>query len=206
MAHYVEVHPDNPQQRLVDRIVERLRQGEIAAIPTDSGYALVSKLGNKDGLERIRTIRNVGERHHFTLLCHDFAQLGKLVIIDNANYRFIKSLTPGPFTFILKGTKEVPRMMLHPKKSTVGVRIPEHTITQSIVATMGEPLLSSTLILPGETEPQSEGWMINDELGHMIDIVVEGPVGENGPTTVVDLSSGDVEVLREGVRASELLR
>ncbi|MBM7825560.1 tRNA threonylcarbamoyl adenosine modification protein (Sua5/YciO/YrdC/YwlC family) [Arcanobacterium pluranimalium] len=198
MAHYVDLHPDNPQQRIVDRVVERLRQGDIAAIPTDSGYAIACRLGNKDGLERIRAIRRVDSKHHFTLLCHDFGQLGKLVIIDNANFRLIKSKTPGPFTFILKATKEVPRMMLNPKKSTVGVRIPDHKITQAILETMDEPLLCSTLILPGETEPQREGWQINDELGHVLDIVVEGPIGAEGPTTVVDLSSGSIEILREG--------
>lgn len=198
MAGYIEIHPDNPQQRLVKKVVDRLRRGEVAALPTDSGYAIVCALGNKAGLERIRTIRQVGEKHDFTLLCHDFAQLGQLVIIDNASFRLIKSLTPGPYTFILKGTKAVPRMSLNPRKSTVGVRIPQHKIVQAILAEMGEPLNSSSLIVPGSTEPLTEGWIINEQLGNMLDLVVEGPVGEKGATTVLDLSTGAIELVRQG--------
>lgn len=198
MAGYIEIHPDNPQQRLVKKVVDRLRRGEVAALPTDSGYAIVCALGNKAGLERIRTIRQVGEKHDFTLLCHDFAQLGQLVIIDNASFRLIKSLTPGPYTFILKGTKAVPRMSLNPRKSTVGVRIPQHKIVQAILAEMGEPLNSSSLIVPGSSEPLTEGWIINEQLGNALDLVVEGPVGEKGATTVLDLSTGAIEVVRQG--------
>ncbi|MBE6484123.1 MAG: threonylcarbamoyl-AMP synthase [Actinomycetaceae bacterium] len=196
MARLVEIHPIDPQPRLIDRVVERLRRGEVAALPTDSGYAIVCALGNKEGLDRIRDIRQVGEKHHFTLLCHDFAQLGQLVIVDNPYFRLIKSLTPGPYTFILKGTKEVPRMTLNPKKRTVGVRIPDHKITQALVGAMGEPLLSSSLILPGEEEPLSEGWQVNESIGHALDIVVDGPCGEGGATTVLDLVAG--EIAREG--------
>ena len=198
MAGYIEIHPDNPQQRLVKKVVDRLRRGEVAALPTDSGYAIVCALGNKAGLERIRTIRQVGEKHDFTLLCHDFAQLGQLVIIHNASFRLIKSLTPGPYTFILKGTKAVPRMSLNPRKSTVGVRIPQHKIVQAILAEMGEPLNSSSLIVPGSSEPLTEGWIINEQLGNALDLVVEGPVGEKGATTVLDLSTGAIEVVRQG--------
>ncbi|MFY9262833.1 MAG: threonylcarbamoyl-AMP synthase [Actinomycetaceae bacterium] len=198
MAWYVDIHPENPQQRLVDKVVARLRQGEVIALPTDSGYAIACTLGNKEGLERIRRIRQVGEKHHFTLLCHNFAQLGQLVIVGNSDFRLIKSLTPGPYTFILKGTKEVPRMTLNPKKATVGVRIPDHEITQAIVGTLGEPLLSSTLILPGETEPMHEGWQIADVLSNALDVVVEGPVGEEGPTTVINLSEGEAVIERVG--------
>lgn len=187
MASYVEIHPVDPQPRLVEKVVERLRQGDVAAIPTDSGYALVSALDNKEGLDRIRALRQVGDKHHFTMLCHNFAQLGQFVIVDNPDFRLVKSLTPGPYTFILKGTKEVPRRTLHPKKHTVGVRIPDHKITQALVQEMGEPLLASSLILPGHDEPMTEGWEVNDELGGVVDIVVEGPCGEDGPTTVVNL-------------------
>lgn len=203
MAGYIEIHPDNPQQRLVKKVVDRLRRGEVAALPTDSGYAIVCALGNKAGLERIRTIRQVGEKHDFTLLCHDFAQLGQLVIIDNASFRLIKSLTPGPYTFILKGTKAVPRMSLNPRKSTVGVRIPQHKIVQAILAEMGEPLNSSSLIVPGSTEPLTEGWIINEQLGNALDLVVEGPVGEKGATTVLDLSTGAIELVRQGAGDTE---
>ncbi|MDR6938973.1 L-threonylcarbamoyladenylate synthase [Arcanobacterium hippocoleae] len=198
MARYIELHPENPQARNVEKIVERIREGQIGAIPTDSGYAIVCSLGNKDGIERIRQIRQVGERHHFTLLCHDFAQLGKLVIIDNAFFRLIKTLTPGPYTFILKGTKEVPKIMLNPKKSTVGVRIPKHTITQAIVETLGAPLQSSTLILPGESVPMSAGWVVQDELSHALDFIVEGPVVSTEPTSVLDFSTGELVIARAG--------
>ena len=196
MASYVEIHPVDPQPRLVEKVVERLRQGDVAAIPTDSGYALVSALDNKEGLDRIRALRQVGDKHHFTMLCHNFAQLGQFVIVDNPDFRLVKSLTPGPYTFILKGTKEVPRRTLHPKKHTVGVRIPDHKITQALVQEMGEPLLASSLILPGHDEPMTEGWEVNDELGGVVDIVVEGPCGEDGPTTVVNLVKRKIS--REG--------
>ena len=198
MASFVEIHPEDPQPRLVRKVVDRLRNGDVMALPTDSGYAIACTLCNKEGLDRIRTIRQVGDKHHFTLLCHDFAQLGSLVIINNSFFRLIKALTPGPYTFIMKGTKDVPRMTLNPKKATVGARIPDHRITQAIVAELGEPLLSSTLILPGADEPMSEGWIINDQLGNAVDIVVDGPVGEDGPTTVIDLSSGEAMIERVG--------
>ncbi|MBR6459468.1 MAG: threonylcarbamoyl-AMP synthase [Actinomycetaceae bacterium] len=192
MAHFVEIHPVNPQERLVEKVASRLRAGEVGAIPTDSGYAVVCSMANKDGLERIRRIRQVGATHHFTLLCHNFAQLGQLVIVDNSEFRLIKSLTPGPYTFILKGTKEVPRMTLHPKKATVGVRIPDHKIVQAILESLGEPLLCSTLILPGEDEPLSEGWVVDEKLGKVLDVIVDGPCGQDGPTTVINFVKGHI--------------
>lgn len=192
MAYFVEIHPLNPQERLVNKVADRLRAGEVGAIPTDSGYAVVCSMANKDGLERIRRIRQVGPTHHFTLLCHNFAQLGQLVIVDNSEFRLIKSLTPGPYTFILKGTKEVPRMTLHPKKATVGVRIPDHKIVQAILDNLGEPLLCSTLILPGEDEPLIEGWDVDEKLGKVLDVIVDGPCGVDGPTTVINLVKGHI--------------
>ncbi|MGV4327215.1 L-threonylcarbamoyladenylate synthase [Trueperella pyogenes] len=197
MATFIDIHPKDPQPRLVAKVVDRLRRGDVVALPTDSGYAIVCTLANKDGLDRIRTIRQVGDKHHFTLLCASFAQLGQLVIVDNSFFRLIKSLTPGSYTFILKGTKEVPRMTLNPKKNTVGVRIPDHVITQAVLSELGEPLLSSTLILPGEEEPLEEGWIVDDRLGNAVDAVVDGPVGR-GPTTVINLSSGEAIISREG--------
>ncbi|WP_341829019.1 L-threonylcarbamoyladenylate synthase [Trueperella pyogenes] len=197
MATFIDIHPKDPQPRLVAKVVDRLRRGDVVALPTDSGYAIVCTLANKDGLDRIRTIRQVGDKHHFTLLCASFAQLGQLVIVDNSFFRLIKSLTPGPYTFILKGTKEVPRMTLNPRKNTVGVRIPDHVITQAVLSELGEPLLSSTLILPGEEEPLEEGWIVDDRLGNAVDAVVDGPVGR-GPTTVINLSSGEAIISREG--------
>ncbi|MDD7384917.1 MAG: L-threonylcarbamoyladenylate synthase [Actinomycetaceae bacterium] len=197
MARYIEIHPVNPQPRLVTKVVQDLRAGAVIAMPTDSGYALACAMANKAGLERIRTIRHVGAKHHFTLLCHDFAQIGQLAIVDNTQFRLIKALTPGSYTFILKGTKEVPRMTMTASK-TIGIRMPDHVLTQAIVEAMGAAVISSSLILPGQTEPMTQGWDVNEVLGSQLDVVVEGPAGAEGPTTVIDLSEGEVEIVRRG--------
>jgi tRNA threonylcarbamoyl adenosine modification protein (Sua5/YciO/YrdC/YwlC family) len=198
MARYLDVHPDNPQPRLIAQIVEALRDDQLIAYPTDSGYALGSRLGNKDGRDRILSIRGLDDRHHFTLICKDFSQLGTMVHVDNSAFRAIRSATPGPFTFILPATPEVPRRLLHPKKKTVGVRIPDHVVVQAILEELGEPMLSSTLILPGETEPRTSGWDVKEELDHVVDIVVEAGDTPAEPTTVIDWSDEAPEVLREG--------
>lgn len=198
MARYFDVHPVNPQHRSVVQVVEILRSGGLVAYPSDSGYALGCRLGNREGLERIRGIRNLGERHHFTLVCSAFAQLGQYVQMDNDVFRAVKAATPGPYTFILKATREAPKVMLHPKKKTVGVRIPQHTTALALLNELGEPLMSSTLILPGHDEPMTDGWSVNDELGMLLDAVLDS--GDCGlePTTIVDLSDDKVEVLRVG--------
>ncbi|MCL8025777.1 L-threonylcarbamoyladenylate synthase [Nocardioides bruguierae] len=199
MARFVDLHPENPQPRLVRQVVDALRDDDaLIAYPTDSGYALGCRLGNRDGRDRILKIRGLDERHHFTLLCSEFSQLGQLVHIDNAAFRAIKACTPGPYTFILPGTPEVPRRLLHPKKKTVGVRIPDHVATQAILAELGEPLLSSTLILPGEEEPRTIGWDVKEELDHAVDVVIEAGETPAVPTTVVEWTDGYPEVLREG--------
>ncbi|WP_122816605.1 L-threonylcarbamoyladenylate synthase [Nocardioides pantholopis] len=199
MARYVDLHPDNPQPRLVGKIVAVMRdQDALIAYPTDSGYALGCRVGNRDGRDRILRIRGLDERHHFTLVCRDFAQLGQLVKVDNAAFRAIKAATPGPYTFILPGTPEVPRRLLHPKKKTVGVRIPDHPVVQALLAELGEPILSSTLILPGETEPRTLGWEIKEDLDHDVDVVIEAGETPAEPTTVIDWSEGSPEVLRRG--------
>lgn len=198
MARFLDVHPDNPQPRLLAQIVAALRDDALIAYPTDSGYALGSRIGNKDGRDRILRVRGLDERHHFTLLCRDFSQLGQLVHVDNAAFRAIRAVTPGPYTFILPGTPEVPRRLLHAKKRTVGVRIPDHAFVQALLEELGEPLLSSTLILPGETEPRTMGWEIKEDLDHELDIVVEAGEVTASPTTVVDFSEGAPEVLRVG--------
>lgn len=200
----IELHPANPQSRLVKQIVSVLEDGGVIALPTDSGYAIACKMGNKNGLERIRTIRNLDDKHNFSLLCHTFAQLGELVYVDNKAFRTIKALTPGAFTFILPGTKEVPRMTLNKKKRTVGVRLPDHPITQAIVDELGEPLLCSTLILPGETESLNDAGQVETSVGSQVDVVVDGPVGAAGATTVVDFTGGYPEVLREGAGSTEI--
>ncbi|MDO4664770.1 MAG: L-threonylcarbamoyladenylate synthase [Actinomycetaceae bacterium] len=198
MTQYLEVHPENPQPRQIAKAIATVRGGGVIAYPTDSGYAIGCALGNKQGIELISKIRKLPPRHDYTLVCHDFAQLGQMTIVDNTNFRLIKSLTPGPYTFILKGTKEVPRIMLNPKKHTIGARIPDHRIALALLEELGEPLMSSTLIMPGREDPEQNAWEIRDEIGYLIDVIVDGPVGESGPTTVVDLTEGYPQVKREG--------
>jgi tRNA threonylcarbamoyl adenosine modification protein (Sua5/YciO/YrdC/YwlC family) len=197
MARYFDIHPENPQPRLIGQVVSILREDGLVAYPTDSGYALGIQLGNRDGLDRIRAIRDLDDKHHFTLVCRDFAQLGQLAHIDNALFRMVKAATPGPYTFILPATAEVPRRLMHPRKRTVGVRIPDHTVVRALLEELGEPLLSTTLLLPGETEPMTEGWQIKDELDQVLDAVIEGESGSL-PTTVVDFTSGVPEITRRG--------
>jgi tRNA threonylcarbamoyl adenosine modification protein (Sua5/YciO/YrdC/YwlC family) len=198
MAKYFDVHPDNPQPRAIAQIAQSIRADALVAYPTDSCYALGCRLGNRDGTERIRTIRRLDSRHHFTLVCQDFAQLGQFVRVDNDVFRAIKASTPGSYTFILPATREVPRMLQHPKKKTVGVRIPDHVVTQALLAELGEPLLSSTLLLPDEDEPMTQGWEIKDRLDHVLDAVVDSGDCGTEPTTVVDFSSGEAEIVRRG--------
>lgn len=192
------MHPIDPQPRAISQVVAVLRDGGLIAYPTDSGYALGATLGNQEAKDRIREIRRLDDKHHYTVICRDFAQLGQFVFVDNSIFRAIKSATPGPYTFILPATKEVPRKLLHAKKKTIGVRIPQSRVVQAILAELGEPLLSSTLILPGESEPMTQGWLVKEELDHAVDIVLDA--GECGiePTTVVDFSSGEPVIARAG--------
>lgn len=203
MARLIDIHPQNPQSRAVEQTVAVLRDGGLIAYPTDSGYALGAQLGNPSALERIRSIRQLDDKHHFTVVCRDFAQLGQFVHVDNAVFRAVKAATPGPYTFILPATREVPRKMLHPKKKTVGARIPDHAVVQALLAELGEPLLTSTLILPGETEAMTESWIVKDELDQQVDVVVESGDVSAEPTTVIDLSDGVAEVVRVGAGPTE---
>ncbi|MFD6192860.1 MULTISPECIES: L-threonylcarbamoyladenylate synthase [unclassified Streptomyces] len=198
MAKYFDVHPDNPQPRSIAQVADSVRAGALIAYPTDSCYALGCRLGSRDGIDRIRSIRHLDNRHHFTLVCQDFAQLGQFVQIDNDVFRAIKASTPGKYTFILPATREVPRALQHPKKKTVGVRIPDHVVTQALLAELGEPLLSSTLLLPDEAEPMTQGWEIKDRLDHVLDAVVDSGDCGTEPTTVVDFSGGEAEIVRHG--------
>src|SRR5512139_762081 len=198
MAKYFDVHPDNPQPRAIRQVVDIIRADGLIAYPTDSCFALGCGLGNKDGLDRIRDIRRLDSAHHFTLVCKDFAQLGQFVQISNSLFRSIKSATPGSYTFILPATKEVPRRLLNPKKKTVGVRIPDHTVVQALLSELGEPLLSTTLLLPGETEPMTQGWEIKEALDHVVDAVIDSGECGSVPTTVIDFSQGEPEIVRVG--------
>src|SRR5215469_3558200 len=164
MSRYFDIHPANPQPRAIGQVADIVRAGGVIAYPTDSCYALGCQLGNKDGMERIRSIRGLDEKHHLTLVCQDFAQLGQFVVIPNRLFRAIKAATPGSYTFILPATKEVPRRLQHPGKKTVGVRMPGHVTTQALLAELGEPIVSSTLLLPGQEVPMTQGWEINEEL------------------------------------------
>lgn len=199
-----ELHPVNPQERLVNQIVEVLNQGGTIALPTDSGYAIACKLGNKAGMDTIRKIRKLDESHNFSILCDSFSQLGEIVEVDNKAYRTIKALTPGPYTFILKGTKEVPRMTLNKKKHTVGVRLPDQKITRTIVEALGEPLLCSTLILPGETDPLTDPEAVTNALGNRVAAVVIGEVTSGQATTVIDVTDGYPQVVRQGAGDTSL--
>ncbi|HEX4222729.1 MAG TPA: L-threonylcarbamoyladenylate synthase [Pseudonocardiaceae bacterium] len=198
MAKYFDIHPENPQRRSIGQAVDILREDGLIVYPTDSCYALGCQLGNADGINRIKTIRHLDERHHFTLVCQDFAQIGQFVYIDNAAFRAIKAVTPGRYTFSLPATKEVPRRLMHPKKKTVGVRIPDHVVTQALLAELGEPIVSSTLLLPDQEEPMTQGWEIKERLDHVVEAVLDAGDCGTDPTTVIDFSDGEPEIIRRG--------
>lgn len=198
MAQYFDVHPDNPQQRSLNQAAKILTDGGLIAYPTDSGFALGCALGNAEGLERIRRIRQLSDKHHFTLVVDEFAKLGQFVEMDNWIFRAVKAATPGPYTFILKATREVPKVMQHPRKRTVGVRIPDHRTTLALLAAVGAPLMSSTLILPGADEAMADGWTVKEELDHQIDAVLDSGDAGREMTTVVDLSGEEPVIERVG--------
>ena len=198
MAQYYDVHPQNPQPRSINQAARILQDGGLVAYPTDSGYALGCMLGNAEGIARIKRIRQLDEKHHFTLVVDEFAKLGAYVDMDNWVFRSIKAVTPGSYTFILPATREVPKMMQHPKKRSVGVRIPDHRTARALLDALGTPMLSSTLLLPGQEDPPTDGWAIKELLDHDVDAVLDsGDVGSE-PTTVVDMTSGEPIVVRVG--------
>ncbi|MDQ6628098.1 MAG: L-threonylcarbamoyladenylate synthase [Pseudomonadota bacterium] len=194
MSQYFEVHPANPQQRLLKQAAQILHGGGIAAIPTDSSYALVCHLDDKTAAEQLRRIRGVDERHHLTLLCRDLSELASYARVDNAQYRLLKAATPGPFTFILEATKEVPRRVSHPSRRTIGLRVPDHAVTQALLELLGQPLLATTLIAAGETEPINDPARIRERYEKLVQAIVDAGACPMRPTTVVDLS-GPVPVL-----------
>lgn len=198
MARYYDVHPVNPQPRSISQVAAILHDGGLVVYPTDSGFALGAVLGNAKGIERIKAIRQLDDKHNFTLVVDEFAKLGHYVEMDNWVFRAVKAATPGPYTFILKATREVPKMMQHPKKRTVGVRIPAHVTSLALLRELGAPLLSSTLLLPGVDESPTEGWEVKELLDHQVDAVLDsGDVGID-PTTVVDMTGDEPELLRRG--------
>ena len=198
MSQYFQIHPDNPQGRLIHQAVELVRQGAVIAYPTDSAYALGCHLGDKKALDRIRRIRQVGDKHNFTLVCRDLSELSSYAKVDNTAYRLLNAHTPGPYTFILQATREVPRRLLHPKRRTIGLRVPDNPITQALLSELGEPLMSSTLILPGQDLPMTDAYEIREVLEHQLDLVIDGGHCDVNPSTVVDLTGHQPEVVRRG--------
>ena len=198
MADYFEIHPKNPQPRLIAHAAEIIRKGGLAVFPTDSAYALGGHLGDAALLDRIRRIRGVDDRHHFTLMCRDLSEIATYARVDNSQYRMLKSTTPGSYTFILEGTKELPRRVLHPKRKTIGLRVPDHPVVLALLAELNEPILSSTLILPGETEPLCDMEEICTRLDKLVDVVIDAGACGGGMTTVINLVGGGAELIRAG--------
>ena len=198
MAQYFNLHPDNPQLRLIKQAAAVLHSGGVAAIPTDSSYALVCHLDDKAAVQRLRQIRQVDERHHLTLLCSDLSELGNYARVDNRQYRLIRACTPGPYTFILEATKEVPRRVSHPSRRTIGLRVPEHGVTQELLGLLGQPLICTTLIPPGEREPLNDADEIRERFERQIQAIVAAGPCPAEPTTVIDLSGGEPVVIRAG--------
>jgi tRNA threonylcarbamoyl adenosine modification protein (Sua5/YciO/YrdC/YwlC family) len=198
MAQLFEVHPDNPQLRFLKQAAQILHKGGIAAIPTDSSYALVCHLDDKAAAENLRRIRGVDDKHHLTLLCRDLSELSSYARVDNKQYRMLKLGTPGPFAFILEATKEVPRRLSHPSRRTIGLRVPEHRVTQELLAILGQPLLATTLIPPGETEPLNDAHEIAERYDHQLQVIVDAGACAMQPTTVIDMSGDEPVLVRLG--------
>jgi len=198
MAQYFVIHPESPQRRLLQQAAEIVRAGGLIVYPTDSCYALGCHLGDKAAQERIRAIRDVGPRHHFTLVCRDLSEIARYARVDNRQYRILKAATPGSYTFILQATREVPRRLQHPKRNTIGLRIPDHAVALGLLEELGEPLLSSTLILPGDDLPMNDGRDIRDRLERQVELVLDGGSCGFEMTTVVDLTQDAPEIVRIG--------
>ncbi len=198
MSQFFYVHPDNPQGRLMKQAAEIIKQGGVIVYPTDSGYALGCHLGDKKALERICRIRNIDKEHNFTLVCQDLSQISEYTRVDNSAFRLLKNNTPGPYTFIFKGSKEVPKRLLNPKKKTIGIRVPDNTIAQSLLTELAEPIMSTSLIMPGAEMAEYDPEQIRELLEHQVDLIINGGhLGEH-PTTVVDFSNDNIEIIRVG--------
>ena len=198
MAQYFLVHPVNPQRRLVRQAADIVRGGGLIAYPTDSCYALGCRLGDAKALGRLRRLRGMDEKHHLTLMCRDLSEIAAYAIVDNVQYRLLKAATPGAYTFILRATREVPRRLLHPRRKTIGVRVPDHVVAHALLAELGQPMLSATLTLPGAAIPPSDAQAIRAALEHDLDLVIDGGSCGVLPTTVIDLTTDVPQVLRRG--------
>jgi tRNA threonylcarbamoyl adenosine modification protein (Sua5/YciO/YrdC/YwlC family) len=198
VAQFFQIHPANPQRRLLDSVAKILGDGGLIVYPTDSCYAIGCQLGDKEAAERIRRLRQTDKDHNFTLVCRDLSEIATYARVDNQAYRLLRALTPGPYTFILRATGEVPKRLQHPKRRSIGIRVPKHAIAQGILATLNAPLMSSTLILPGDEMPMTDAELIRERLEHEVDAVVDGGSCGIEPTTVLDLSEGGVQIRRQG--------
>ncbi len=198
MSQFFAIHPANPQPRLIRQAAEIVRAGGVIVYPTDSCYALGCHIGDKDAAERLRRIRRVDETHHFTLVCRDLSEIANFAKVDNAQYRLLKSATPGPYTFLLEASREVPRRLAHPKRRTIGLRVPEHVVAQALLEELGEPMLSTTLLLPDLDEPLNDANEIRDRLERLVDLVIDGGPCGLTPTTVVDLTASEPRLVRAG--------
>ncbi|MFJ3053038.1 L-threonylcarbamoyladenylate synthase [Pseudomonas nitroreducens] len=198
MSQFFQIHPENPQARLIKQAVEIVRQGGVIAYPTDSSYALGCRIGEKAAVERIRHIRRLDDKHNFTLVCRDLSELGLYAKVDTRLFRLLKAHTPGPYTFILNATREVPRMLLHPKRRTIGLRVPACPIALALLEELGEPLMSVSLILPGEAEPLNDPYEMRDQLEHLVDLIIDGGFGGGEASTVIALTDEDPVVVRVG--------
>tara|TARA_R110001599_G_scaffold64023_3_gene178594 strand:- start:169726 stop:170349 length:624 start_codon:yes stop_codon:yes gene_type:complete len=198
MSQFFQIHPDNPQLRLINQAVQIINSGGIVALPTDSCYALVCRLDDKDAVTRLRRIRNVDDKHHLTLLCRDLSEIALYARVDNQQYRLLKAATPGPYTFILEATKEVPRRVSHPSRKTIGLRVPENRIAQAVLEELAQPLLGTTLILPDEKHPLTDPDEIQQRLAKQLDLIIDGGACSFEPTTVLDLTTSEPVLIRQG--------
>ncbi|CAI8163211.1 MAG: Threonylcarbamoyl-AMP synthase [Cellvibrionales bacterium UBA7375] len=198
MGEIVSIHPENPQQRLLDPVVDVIRRGGVIAYPTDSVYALGCHIGDKQAMDRIRTIRCLDKHHNFTLICRDLSELATYARVDNVTFRALKASTPGPFTFVLKASAEVPRRLMHPKRKTIGIRVPENPIIKAMLDSLHEPMMSVTLMMPDDEYPMTDAYEINQHLGSRVDIVIDAGFCGMEPTTVVDMTEDTPTILRQG--------
>lgn len=198
MARVVNIHPDTPQSRLLVQAAEFIRKGAVIALPTDSCYALCCHLGDRDALDRIRQIRQIDDRHHLTLMVRDLSEIAHFARVDNSQYRLLKAATPGSYTFILEGTKELPRRLMHPKRKTIGLRVPDHPVALALLAELNEPLLTTTLHMPGDEAPLTEGWEIQDRLEDQIELILDAGHCGTEPTTIIDMTGAAPELVRAG--------
>lgn len=205
MSQFFQIHPDNPQPRLIKQAAEIMRKGGLAVIPTDCAYALACPLEDKQAVDRVKKIRQLNDKHNFTLICRDLTDISTYAKVDNTAYRLLKAHTPGAYTFILNGTREVPRRLMHPKRRTIGIRVPDNNIVDALVAELGEPIMSTSLILPGDDMPLSDPYDIRQSLEHVVDLVIDGGYCGLEATTVVDMTSDEYEIVRQGVGSIDVL-